>query len=510
MGLRQKTRRGPGIFVAALVALGVCVPVAMAGNGSEDAFYEGNADDGSPVFFETGEQLTGDDNDGNTDVYKRESGQITLISGGSDDTDAFFVGAAIDGSPVFFETSEQLTDDDDDTAIDLYKRQSGQITLVSEGTEDRNAFFEGVADDGSPVYFETDEKLTSNDVEGDCPSTPGDCLFDVYKRESGVTSLVSTGTDQSGAGFNGAADDGSPAYFQTNEQVTGNDNDLGQDIYRRQSGQNTLVSGSGTDDFASFQDVSADGSRVFFETFEQLDEDDDDNVIDIYRSESGQITLVSGASDDDFFADFRGMAEDGSPVFFETEEPLEGDDQDEDCPNTPGDCRIDVYRFQSGQVALVSSGNTDDEDVNYNGNAEDGYPVAFTSTEPVVDGDNDSVRDVFKANSSLEVSQVSSGPFPVPAFFSAVAGDGSSIFFHTAERLTAADDDFGIDLYGRESGFLTLLSGSGEDNAVEGEGFAFDGDPLYFSTDEQLVDDDNDSDFDVYKNAGGVISLVSG
>jgi len=94
------------------------------------------------------------------------------------------------------------------------------------------AAFRGATPDGSHVYFETYEQLTTNDTDAG--------YRDVYLRtlSSSTTSLISIGSIGGGGAFgaqiDGITPDGSHAYFHTDEALTANDTDGGaQDIYDR-------------------------------------------------------------------------------------------------------------------------------------------------------------------------------------------------------------------------------------------------------------------------------------
>ena len=63
-----------------------------------------------------------------------------------------------------------------------------------------------------------------------------------------------------------ASADGSRVFFHTAEQLVAADTDAGQDIYQRAGGVTTLVSIGGNDDSASafLAGISDDGTTVFF------------------------------------------------------------------------------------------------------------------------------------------------------------------------------------------------------------------------------------------------------
>ena len=76
------------------------------------------------MFFSTYESLVAADTDAWNDVYERYGGATTLISTGPASTSganiAFFYGASEDGTKVFFDTDERLTAGDTDASFDIY------------------------------------------------------------------------------------------------------------------------------------------------------------------------------------------------------------------------------------------------------------------------------------------------------------------------------------------------------------------------------------------------------
>src|SRR4029079_8720500 len=123
--------------------------------------------DGSRVFFQSGEQLNAADTDFVQDIYERSAGDTKRVSvsqingnpsSGNGPFDATFGGASDDGTHVFFETQEPLVVADTDSAQDIYERFGGNTKLVSNlgyspGALD--ATFQHVSSDGSYVTFTT-------------------------------------------------------------------------------------------------------------------------------------------------------------------------------------------------------------------------------------------------------------------------------------------------------------------------------------------------------------------
>ncbi len=309
------------------------------GNGAFAMNYSHTNATGTKVFFATNERLTADDNDTFQDVYERSGGQTTLLSkgtiGGNGAQDAFFAGSSSDGSHVWFETSEALVSGDTDTYRDVYERYAGNTTLMSTGPDGGNgnnmAEWAGATPDGSKVFIHTDESLLAQDTDG---------VQDVYQRSGGTTTLISTGPTTSSdpdlrATFRFVSSDGSRVMFASREQLTSADTDNGSDVYERVNGSTTNLLSIGQqsplpDTPATFAFASQDGSKVYFETTEKLISSDLDPYTDVYLRSGGTTTLATGGGPglQSSNAIGEGVSDDGTKLFFRTEEKLSGSDTD--------------------------------------------------------------------------------------------------------------------------------------------------------------------------------------
>src|SRR5215213_3684324 len=116
---------------------------------------------------------------------------------------------------------------------------------------------------------------------------------------------------------------GNAVTFDSGQQMVSTDTDGAQDTYVRRYGSTELVSGgqiNGSGAFpASFLDLSADGSRVWFMTREQLVTSDTDSVSDIYEWHNGATTLISTGptnANEGAAAIYQDASADGERVFF--------------------------------------------------------------------------------------------------------------------------------------------------------------------------------------------------
>jgi hypothetical protein len=451
----------------------VSVPGAGASGPSSTMSFSGVSADGGKVFFSTPQSLVSADIDGGVaDVYERSGGVTTLVSApglGSTGTPqgASFRGMSSDGSVVFFDTKENLVAADADGMRDTYQRSGGTTSLVSApgagaSGSPADANFRGASTNGSVVDFDTTENLVAADVDG---------LIDVYERSGGTTTLVSApGSGATApakdAFFDAVSADGSMVFFDTTENLVAADTDGLEDTYRRSGGTTTHISepGAGASGPAAdqvFDGISSDGSKVFFETSENLVTADTDGLGDVYQQVAGGTTLISAEGAGAFGplaeVSYLGNSDDGSTVFFDTDENFVGADTDG---------LFDAYRRSGGTTTLASppgvgaSGPADDQ--NFDAASPDGSTVFFVTDEKLVAADTDSVRDLYKNDGSATTLVSAPGPGASgPAAtvqFRRTSPDGSRAIFTTNERMTGADGDTFGDVYQRVAGTTTLLS----------------------------------------------------
>src|SRR3954465_15861508 len=90
----------------------------------------GASADGSRAFFDTRSALVPEDTDSTDDVYMRENGETTLVTQTTSATPSDIVLRQVDasGQHVFFQTYEQLVPEDTDTTRDVYEVVPGQAS----------------------------------------------------------------------------------------------------------------------------------------------------------------------------------------------------------------------------------------------------------------------------------------------------------------------------------------------------------------------------------------------
>ena len=320
-----------------------------------------------------------------------------------------------------------------------------QTDLLSIGPTGGNgstaAIAGGASDNGSHVFFQTAESLTSNDTDGG--------YQDVYERFNGTTTLVSAGGNGPfDAHFSGCSADGSHVFFETNEQLAPTDTDATQDVYDRSGGTTTELSlgpigGNGAQD-AFFIFNSADGNKVFFESYEQLTTNDTNaGYRDVYlrtlsSSTTSLISIGSIGGGGSFGAQIDGITPDGSHAYFHTDEALTANDTDGGAQ--------DIYdRFGSSTTRVstgTNGGNTASKDAFFEAASTSGSHVFFTTPEQIEPGDTDSTRDIYDRSggvTTLRSTGPNGGNGPYSVIFGGATTDGSKIWFDTREALVAGD-----------------------------------------------------------------------
>jgi hypothetical protein len=251
--------------------------------------------DGTHVIFTSLDRLTADDHDNFMDVYERLGNTTTLVSTGPTDSHTQPACSTAsgglncpgpphisdDGSHIFFFTYQSLTSEDTDSSVfydDLYDRSGAIVRLVSIGPTGGNGPYHVssaapvFSADGSHVFFSTAESLVPADA---------DTAQDIYERNAGTTTLVSTGPPESNpnlvAPFGPAATstDGLRLFWVSNApSIPG----TAYDIYERYAGATTLIGPSEDGDYyyTDLLGMSPDGTRVFYNTIFSLVPEDTD------------------------------------------------------------------------------------------------------------------------------------------------------------------------------------------------------------------------------------------
>jgi len=337
---------------------------SVVGNGASGATVASHpmSRDGSRIFLTSPDPSASACADP-TRVYVREGDTTTSISASqctrpdcNPPADVNFMGALPDGSSAFLATTQQLTDDDVDSATDLYRADlpSGELTRLSAGAPGVSAnVIAPIRAAGDRVYFIATGALVAG------KGTAGG--RNLYLHDGSGIHFVST-LSKSGS-LNGAAvsEDGSVLLFATTGKLLPGDLDIHNDVYRYDADEDALqqlsIGGQGQGnealaatipgpgEFGTFpghepNPLTPDGTRAFIETEEALVPEDTNEEHDVYEWWAGSIGLVSSGTGSENGVAFSGASADGRNAFFTTREPL--------LPSDDDGGEIDLYAARIG------------------------------------------------------------------------------------------------------------------------------------------------------------------
>jgi hypothetical protein len=259
-------------------------------NPPAGATFQGAVRDGSVAFLTTEQQLTNDDHDVARDLYRYETGtgELTLLSGGSDEAEgevnSRLVFPSEDGGSVYFRATGEVVPDEATTGEKLFLADSSGLRLVAEATFPPRAEVQ-LSADGTRAVFVTKSNALPSDT---------DSQSDVYLFDADEESLTRVSTGPSGGnGLYSAAID-SPVKRPEFETMG---------------------------DERPYYAIDADGERIFLWTEEQLIPEDTNAKVDVYEWWNGDLGLIS-SGDGDFDTGFVGASRDGRSVLIVTNSTL--------------------------------------------------------------------------------------------------------------------------------------------------------------------------------------------
>ncbi|MGH2979195.1 MAG: hypothetical protein ACRDLQ_06115 [Solirubrobacterales bacterium] len=413
-----------------------------------------------------------------------------------------------DGQRVLFGTSDPFDPADTDTRADIYEVVGETFTRVGPG----GGFCcvpRAFSLDGSHVFF---QPVETDDFDDKLVPEDRDITDDVYETHAGVTRLVSVGSLPSNGLFDATLrdtpDDGSRAYFTTEEQLVAQDTDGGYiDIYERSPSGTRLVSTGGNGEFdVAFRRASDVGAVVVFATAEQLVAADTDTQDDLYANSGAGTELVSTGptSGGGGGTGVNALSPTGSRVVFSTRERLVPEDTD--------GSGLDVYARAAGTTELVSTGPTSTNaaaDVTFHDASEDATVVLFSTTEQLTaDHTWADIGYYRRAGATTDLIV----PVDVNRAFPVTSGDGSRAFYDTHTKVLPEDTDPNLDIYQWHQGVTTRLSTGPQDtdwaNPFLG-GASFDGERVFFITKARHLPEDPSPDWDVYERFQGQTKLLT-
>lgn len=383
---------------------------------------------------------------------------------------AEFDRATPDLSHVVFKEEAQLTPSASATTQNIFEWAGGAVSLVSAlpgGGAASNASFDAVSEDGSRVVFTADDG-------------------NLYLHENGVPTVqidASHGSGGGGAGgFGVASSDGSKVFFTdsaerglTNDTVAGS----GENLYEYDVAGATLTDLT-PDVHAEVQGVvgaGSDGSYLYFVADGSLAAGATAGQPNLYLRHSGVTTFIAtlkpGAelSDSgdgrDWGMRYRRSATvtpDGIRLAFDSLASLTGYDNRDATTGEP-DTEVFLYDAVANHLVCASCNPSGDR------------PIGPSA-----------IRELF--------SGLNLGPEESPPHY--LYSDGNRLFFNSLDALSPQDSNGKEDVYEYEGGKVSLISSGTSGEFSEFADASASGDDAFFFTDQQLVAQDRDPQFDLY------------
>ncbi len=280
--------------------------------GAADAIYESTIPSGSRVFFTTSQQLVNGDTNKSRDLYRYElptaanpspsPALINISSGGPNAQVQNVLRTSEDGSTVYFIARGVLASNKDaldeaahDGDENLYvwnedgSLPEGTTTFIGRLTDNPRPTSE-ITPDGRYFLFSTHAELTPTDTDN---------AADIYRYDDVTGELIRVSVDASGTGGNGdgfnaempqAAEfthpsitsDGEEVVFATSEALSADDGNGAPDAYIWKDGHTSLISTGSVGGGATAAYIDGSGRNVYFESSQQLTQEDTDSVSDVY------------------------------------------------------------------------------------------------------------------------------------------------------------------------------------------------------------------------------------
>jgi hypothetical protein len=269
-------------------------------NEPSEVSFAGATPSGSVAYMTTMQQLTDDDEDSARDLYAydAETDEPTLLSGGS----APATGAVVEGNvvpseipgSVYFRATGELLPGEPGTGEKLFLADASGLHLVAEGpitVLEREPQVQ-VTLDGGRALFVTTAQLLPEDT---------DSQEDAYLYDSDEEKLTRVSTGPSGGNDAYPVNITAPSPLNQHEFEVGN--------------------------LRPYYAIDASGEHIVFATEESLVPEDVNVRSDVYEFWHGSVGLVS-PGDEPYRSDFGGMSRDGRSVMFATNADLVPEDRD--------------------------------------------------------------------------------------------------------------------------------------------------------------------------------------
>lgn len=246
--------------------------------------------DGSRIVFSSGGNFTGENPDGNTEVFlfdtiTRSIYQVTKTTEGDNDT----VTISISGERVAFLSTEYSVKDgveDTRTILSLFDVSTKQITQVAQTRGVLSSIWDvSLNSDGSQLAFASNLNPTGSNPDGTFEIFLWNVTTQVVTQ---ITNATSSETNSGNSFSPIISADGTRVVFQSTVNLTGENLDENIELFlfdSRTGGMTQLTHSTGNSGLFAGYSISADGTKLVFEGNKDLLTGNIDNVSDANDSE---------------------------------------------------------------------------------------------------------------------------------------------------------------------------------------------------------------------------------
>lgn len=359
-----------------------------------------------------------------------------------------------DGSSVAFDSEADLAGGNADHSYEIFVINAdgtGLRQLTASSTASFTSCRASVSGDGSKVAFQSDQDLTGGNADNSME------VFIVNADGTGLLQLTSSSGWRSNCEAVLSAD-GSKVVFSSSNDLTGGNADNSTEIFVVNSdgtGLTQVTSSVFGTDFCCMPDISADGSKVVFQSDGVLIGSANlDKSMEVFAANSdgtGLVQLTDQLSTS-YACCTAKISGDGSKVTFASDADLTGANGDHTeeifVVNTDG---TGLAQLSSDSVVTNES---DDPCIN-----ADGSVVVFESSADLTGGNPDYSDEIMVVNSDgtglLQLTSASLAA--VDSQNPCISADGSKVAFDSEADLTGGNAD------ANEEVFLALLGGQATD-----------------------------------------------
>ncbi len=360
------------------------------------------SEDGTRVAFRSSKDLTGANADGSVEIFLFDDGpdtvtQLTSSAAGTGSSPSI----SANGSRVAFNSAADLTGDNADGNdeiffVDVAGPTVTQVTSTTGGTLAN--LTPSISDNGGKIAFVSDIDVTGDNADGN---------NEVFLHTvGGTTTQVTDSVGDVGSGVVDLSGDGTTIAFISDDDLTGGNADGTGEVFLRAlgGGATTQLTDTGLLETVSEPKVSDDGGTVVFGSDADLVGQNADGNPEVFQFRNGtatQLTVTTGGNA--FAANIDpDISDDGARISLRTDRDLTGD-------NTDGNDEV-VLRDTAGGAFTTVTDTTGGAPANNEAAVDgDGSRVAFVSTRDLTGANVDENLELFVADCGAPTSQVCDG-----------------------------------------------------------------------------------------------------